>query len=194
MAVVVLDGLRNLYNSMRAQGIDRYRFAYQQGPVTFDVMFLIDESPYGLLFGAQGHNLSFEFKVERGFRVIHPQLDKADYATLCNLLGLQYDPNNRFSPAGFLQSFNDHIPAHANPAQKAEPHDVARVRRNVEEAHKVYFCGWRDNTVRGENVTDKNLHKTRELLGPKIADTCARKNISSCWTDIPGGKVDVTDP
>lgn len=194
MAVVMLDGLRNLYNSMRAQGISRYRFNYQRGPASFDVMFLIDESPFALLFGAKGHTLSFEFKVQAGFRVVDPQLDKPDYATLCSILGLQYDPNNKFSPGGFLRDFNNHIPAHANPTHKAEPHDIARVRRNVEDAHKIYFCGWRDNKPRGERVTPQNLEKTLQLLGPKTAASCAKKNVSSCWTDIPGGKVEVTDP
>lgn len=194
MAVVLLDRLRDLYNSMRAQSISRYRFSYKRGALTFDVMFLIDETPYALLFGAQGHNLSFEFQVQPGFRVVHPQLDKADYAALCRLLDLKWDPNNSFSPGGFLADFNPHIPATAVPSQKAGPHHVAQVRRNVEDAHKRFFCGWRDNKVRGERVTAQNLKKTRELMGPKTADTCQQKNISSCWTDIPGGAVAVTDP
>ncbi|MCG6542771.1 hypothetical protein MCB86_22095 [Pseudomonas sp. KSR10] len=44
--MVVLDGQRNLYN-------------YQRGPASLDVMLLIDESPFALLFGERtGQNKS----------------------------------------------------------------------------------------------------------------------------------------
>ena len=45
-----------------------------------------------------------------------------------------------------------------------QPKDIIRYTNNVEEKDKIYFCGWRDNTKRGDKVTKSNLYKTRKLL------------------------------
>lgn len=45
-----LNGLEPLYRSMRYQGIDRYRFRYRRNNVEFDIFFLIDETPFQLLW------------------------------------------------------------------------------------------------------------------------------------------------
>ncbi|MGD7175490.1 DUF6037 family protein [Ralstonia pseudosolanacearum] len=177
-----LGELAPLYKDMRAQKLDRIRFDYRHGRVSFDVFFFIDESPYLLLFGARGYNVAFEVEVRPGFE-IDPRLDNADFRALCNALGLVFNPDNRFSTKAFFETFAGHIPATVPADHEVKPQDVARFRRDVEEAHKVYYCGWRDNTVRGETVTDKNLLKTRELLGQKAYERCKSKNLSTCWTD-----------
>ena len=54
-----LDGLVELYKSMKVQGIDRYRFEYKCGRAVFDVFFFVDGSPFLLLFGVKAENFSF---------------------------------------------------------------------------------------------------------------------------------------
>ncbi|MDB0510053.1 DUF6037 family protein [Ralstonia solanacearum] len=177
-----LDGLAPLYKDMRAKKLERIRFDYRHGRVSFDVFFFIDGSPYLLLFGARGYNLVFEVEVKPGFE-IDPRLRNTDYKALCNALGLVFNPDNPFSPKAFFETFAGHIPATVPANHTVHPQDVVRFRRDVEDAHKVYYCGWRDNTVSGENVTEKNLRKTRELLGQQAYERCKAKNLSTCWTD-----------
>jgi len=164
--MLYLEKLRPLHHSMRSQKIERYRFEYLHGKITFSVFFFIDESPFVLLFGVKGHNFSFELKVYRGFNV-DTHLDNATHKQLCEALELRYNPNNPFSPSSFLTDFNQHIPPVAHPKQKAKPYEVIQYRRNVEEVDKKWFCGWRDNTIRNQTVTSENLYKTRVLLGER---------------------------
>jgi hypothetical protein len=177
-----LDGLIDLYRSMKDQLIDRYRFEYRHGKAVFDVFFFIDENPFILLFGAKGEAFSFEMEVRAGFQ-INPQLDSTTYKELCKVLGLEFDPDNPFSPKGFFDQFNQKIPHKANISSKAEPQDIAKYRSVAEEEDKVYFLGWRNNNIRSDHVSKENLMKTKDLLGIKAHIRCSAKNISSCWTD-----------
>lgn len=188
-----LEGLVPLYKSMKSQGIDRYRFEYRCGKATFDVFFFIDGSPFLLLFGVKAENFSFEIEVKQGFVIDH-KLDKETYKRLCEVLGLEYDPERPFSPWNFFSEFNGKVPALASPEQKAKPHDVAPYQSIVEEENKIYFMGWRDNYKRGTNVQESNLDKTRKLLGEQAYLRCKEKNISSCWTDQKSKAVDFTIP
>ncbi|TNI11214.1 DUF6037 family protein [Aeromonas veronii] len=179
-----LDGLVDLYRSMKDQGIDRYRFEYRHGRALFDVFFFIDNSPFILLFGAKGEAFSFDVEVKAGFN-IDPTIDSDTYKELCKVLGLEYDPNHPFSPKGFFVQFNQNVPHTASVNAKAEPHEIAQYRKIAEEEDKIYFLGWRNNDLRGERVSETNLAKTKDLLGHKAYVRCNSKNISSCWTDDP---------
>lgn len=178
---------------MKEQNFDRYRFDYLHGRVEFDVFFFIDETPFILLFGAKEYNLSFEFKVEKGFKVI-PYMNNEEYTALCNALSLTYDPNNRFSPKAFLEKFNVQVPKTAQNSGQPKPEQIAKYRRVVEEADKIYFYGWRNNQIRGDKVSPENLEKTRILLGNKAYDICKRKNISSRWIDKKENAVEFYSP
>jgi hypothetical protein len=101
-----LAGLSALYKKMKDDGEDRSKIEYAHGAVTFDVIFLIDESPYCLMFGAKGHNVSFEFSVTSGFTVF-PNIPKDAYRALCLALGLTYNPENPFSIKAFLEDFQN---------------------------------------------------------------------------------------
>jgi hypothetical protein len=169
---------------MQDQEIDRYRFGYANGKAAFDVFFFIDEIPFILLFGVKGDNYCFEIEILKGFQINLP-LCKEIYTNLCRILGLKYDPSNRFSPKDFFEQFNTFIPSIANKTSEAKPHEFAKYYPHIEEANKVYFLGWRDNKIRGEKVTPENLLKTRKLLGSKVSEMSLSKNISSCWTDDP---------
>jgi Family of unknown function (DUF6037) len=186
-----LDRLMLLYQSMKSEGIERYRFKYQVGKAVFDVFFFTDGAPFLLLFGVKAKNFSFELDVMPGF-VINPQLDRDTYRRLCQILGLEYDLDRPFSPWIFFSEFNLKIPQQALAEQKAKPQDVAPYRSIAEESDKVYFFGWRDNYKWGTEV--QNLDKTRTLLGEKAYQRCKQKNISSCWTDKEEAAVEFTLP
>ena len=188
-----LEGIVNLYQSMKSQNIDRYRFDFRFGKALFDVFLFIDESPFILLFGLKSENFSFEILVKQGFK-IDPMLDRDIYKELCRVLGLKYDPDNPFSIQNFFKEFDKSIPNQAFTAQNAMPHEVANYRSFTEEADKIYFLGWRDNTKREEQVGILNLEKTRKLLGKKAFDRCKKKNVSSCWTHNKEAAKDFTLP
>lgn len=179
---ITLTNLRPLYRDMRAKNTDRIKFSYTHGRVVFDVFFFIDETPFSLLFGAKQFNIVFELSVQPGFQV-DSYLTNEVFRALVKALGLTRDPNHPFSTGSFLADFANHIPTSTSGLSKPEPHDVALYRSDVEEHEKIYFCGWRDNKSRGEQVTQHNLYKTRRLLGEKAYQICLRKNLSSCWTN-----------
>ncbi|WP_213066116.1 DUF6037 family protein [Acinetobacter seifertii] len=189
-----LTGLVPLFQSMKAQNIQRYKFQFQRNKVVFDVIFFTDAVPYSLLFGACGHNFSFEIPVEKGFFINENQLPKEVYNKLTKVLGLKYDPNNKFRPIFFFEDFNKAIPSSAHPRNVPKPNEVAIYRQDVEEAHKIYFWYWLDHTVDGKHVTEKNLEKTRQLLGYETYLTCRSKNISSKWTANENLERELTDP
>ncbi len=190
---VVLEGLRPLYREMRQRDLSRCRFAYRRGRVNFDVFFFIDEAPFSLLFGARAHNLAFELTVRQGFEV-DTRIPNEQYTLLCRALELHFDPANRFSPKAFLLDFGAALPASLPPDAEPRPHELAVYRPTVDTRDGTYFCGWRDNSIRNVHVREKNLHKTRALLGIKAYEICRRKNISSCWSLDPSHAIKVVIP
>lgn len=179
---MILSGLKPLYKSMRSEEIERYQFRYSRNNVEFDIFFLIDTVPFQLMFGVLMENFCFWLDVEQGFR-INPQLETEKYTRLCKILKLKYNPDNPFSPTAFFQEFNNRIPAVANKSQTLKPDKIAVYERDVEEADKIYFVGWRDNDKRKYNVRPENLEKTERLLSYPARLFCEQNNISSCWTD-----------
>jgi hypothetical protein len=178
---------------MRSQNIERYKFQYKNGKALFDILFFIDESPFILLFGVKSENFSFELEVKNGF-IISTKLDNLTYKELCRVLGLTYNPNSVFKPEDFFVDFNRKIPATANTNNQPAPHDIAPYRSVAEDSDKIYFTRWLDNNTTNNHVTEKNLEKTKTLLGQKAYETCKRKNISSCWTDDPTKRRQITNP
>ncbi|MGG1518476.1 DUF6037 family protein [Paenibacillus oryzisoli] len=177
-----LDGIVSLYNDMRLSNLNRYRFGFTYNNVSFDVFFFIDESPYKLMFGVKAENFYFELDVKKGF-IIDPTLEREKYSELCRILGLRYDETNKFKPIYFFTEFNKKIPQKADKKNTPKPHEIAVYRKDVEEADKIYFMGWLDNTINGKKFTTKNLEKTRLLLGKDAYVQCKAKNVSSRWTD-----------
>jgi len=188
-----LDGIFELYKDMKSQKIERYRFDFKAGKAVFNVFFFIDGNPFKLLFGAKGESFGFELDVAQGFK-IDPKLDKSVYYELCRVLQLTYDPDNPFSTFKFFKQFDKAIPKKAQSRQPIESSEVAQCVSLAEEANKVHFTGWRDQTIRGNNVSPENLEKTRKLIGEKEYKTCKEKNISSCWTDEKTKAKKITHP
>lgn len=190
---MVLDGLRKLCSSMKSQDMDRYKFNFKYNNVSFDVFFFRDKVPFVLMFGVWVDNFYFEIEVRKGF-IISDGMDNDDYNNLLKILKLNPDSNSPFKPKYFFEEFNRSIPPHANINNRPKAHEIAYYKRDVEEANKIYFCGWRDNTIQSEHVSGENLKKTRILLGEKAYQRCIEKNISSRWTDNPSREIDYYIP
>lgn len=190
---LVLEGLKPLYREMRERNLSRCRFAFRRGRVNFDVYFFTDETPFSLLFGARAHNLAFELKVRQGFEV-DTRIPDEQYPLLCRALDLHFDPANPFSPKAFLLDFGAALPASLPADAEVRPHELAIYRPKVDTRDGTYFCGWRDNTIRNQRVSEENLYKTRVLLGLKAYEVCKRKNISSCWSLDPNHAITVIIP
>jgi hypothetical protein len=124
-------------------------------------------------------------QVHRGFE-IRPYIEPPEtFAALCRALFADAGSGRRFDALAFFEEFNRHIPARAKPDQVPGVDDVLRYYPDVEEADKRFFCGWRDNTAEGKQVTPGNLAKTRRLLGQRAHDFSQRRNHSTRWTHRP---------
>lgn len=177
-----MDGLARLHASMRQVGIERMRFRVRHGPLTFDGLFLADTKPYELALGALGHpDIALVFDVRDDY-TLKPYFGDA-YGPLAAALNLGAGTGQPLMPGDLLRALDAALPTTATRRDAATPTDVARVYRDVEDAHKVHFCGWRDNTIRGDQVRPANLIKTRRCFGQVAHDLCKRRNLSSCWTD-----------
>lgn len=177
--IMILTGLAPLHASMKSVGVSRFRFPYINGAGVFDVIFLSDGIPYRLLFGAIAANAFFTIEVSENY-AISTYLGE-DYYSLIKALDLRFREGEKFSPASFFEHFNTKIPSRASRGGTPTKEELAPFTRDVEEADKIFFCGWRLNS--GAHVTQKNLNKTALLCGQKAHDMCKTGNISSRWTD-----------
>lgn len=176
-----MTALAGLTARMEGAAVDRCRFRFRLHAGEFDVFFFVDGNPYVLALGAIGHNFYFEIKIDPRTYETPAVFDKEDYYSLCKILGLRRNPENKFTPSAFLQHLNDAIDGVE--FYPVTPRDLSPYRRDVEESAKIWFCGWLDNTTTGHHVTIANLTKTRRWLGEKAYLRCKEKNISSRWTD-----------
>jgi hypothetical protein len=168
---------------MRAAGLTRYKWRFDHGAALFEVIFIVEDNPWEILLGAIDKDFAIVLPVRPPFQ-IQTDLSREEYRALCKALELTYDPNHPFRPASFFAHLNDNAPQVVEPMLgRVRPQDVLYYRRDVEECDKIYFCGWRDNTARGETVSPGNLEKTRQAFGPTISKFCEQRNISSRWTD-----------
>jgi hypothetical protein len=62
---------------------------------------------------------------------------------------------------------------------------VAKYYDDIEESEKIYFIGFLDNNKLCHKVSDRNLRKTRLLIGEDAYYTCMKHNISTRWSALP---------
>lgn len=156
-----LDGLIQLYKSMRSQDIGRTKFRYQHNHLTFDCLFFIDVEPFELVMGCIGHNFAIFLEIEKGFKIepfINP---KSTFYDLLDALKTDKKSDNKFNPFKFFEAFNRQIPDSAKPRNTVKPQDIVKYVSNIEESDKIYFCGWLNNNLQGNQVSEKNLKKTK---------------------------------
>ncbi len=179
--MIKITCLERIYKEMRRQQLSQCVIPYCRKNVRFSVIFDTKSIPYVLYFGVVNQNLSFSFKVRPGFIIENAYLEKNKYDLLVKILKLEYDPNNKFSPRAFLESFDEAVPHHFKISQPTYKNRSV-IFRNVEEPDKIYFQKWLSHDKDGRNVTEQNLEKTRKWLGERDYYFCKRNNISTCWT------------
>lgn len=176
-----LNRLEILHQDMISQGIIKTRFVFNFRNLQFSVVYIADNFPHTFLFGCVAHNLFFVLNVNDRYEISTFLGD--NYPPLLNALNLNYDPNNPFSANVFFEEFSKIIPITANVANTPTMTDIAILSRDVEEAHKIHFCGWRPHDGVTSNARPGNLHKTLRICGSAAHDVCNAHNISSRWTD-----------
>lgn len=182
-----MDGLARLHASMQAIDLDRVKFRIQHNHLVFSGLFLADVVPYELALACLGHDLVLIFDVSRDYEIGAYLGDQ--YGPLAAALRNGAGRGNPLQPSVFLREIDAALPSSVVSGDRPTRADVVQVYRDVEEANKVYLCGWRDNDVRGECVSAANLAKTRRLLGQATYDWCKRRNISTCWADDPSREI-----
>lgn len=167
--------------------IDKFRFAYNK--VEFEVIVLIERSPYELLFGVIEHNFSFVLKLKKGYQL--EKLSDGIFYKLCEILKLKPGKES-FTSIEFLKYFAQRIPRYYS-GSRVQPHEIAPYKtKDVPEADKIYFCGWK--LYNDSNKHARNFEKTKKWLGDEAYNFCIEHNISSCWTDDPKMRKDYHKP
>ncbi|EKT3972901.1 hypothetical protein SL054_001277 [Flavobacterium psychrophilum] len=176
-----LSNLEQIYSGIKSENETYFIFPFVKNGIKFDVLFDIFKTPFQLHFLLKSSNLSFKVIVEKGFE-IKPNLDKADYKNLCNVLGLKYDANNPFKPHLFFQEFNNAIPNYNKRVVKNQEL-LPFYKLDIEENDKLFFDGFIEwNKLKnGKKVSEKNLEKTRILYSEHF-DYCKRENVSIRYT------------
>lgn len=174
---MVIREIGPLLSDMGKQGIKQEKIHFNYNNVRFEVIILLDQRPFELLFGLVGHNYSFILKMEDGY-VLEKISDKVFYK-LCDILKLK-PAKGIFTSFEFLRYFASKIPVKCS-RKKIEPHEIAIYKKNnIPDSEKIYFFGWGLHTRDGRDA--RNFDKTKELLGVATYEFCKLHNISSCWT------------
>ena len=163
---------------MRRNKVKQDKFSFRYANLQFQVIFLIEREPFELLLGVVDHNFSFTLCLHRGFEL--DEMPDDVYFYLRRLMKLQ-KCDEVLTSYKFMQYFASRIPKKYS-GKKVEPHEIAVYKqRNVPEAEKIYFKGWRSHETDGRHV--QNLEKTKKWLGNDAYEYCKKYNISSCWSD-----------
>jgi hypothetical protein len=179
-----LSGLKSLHEDMASKNEDSAIFPVAVRNKGFSCIFLSNVSPYLLFITSLGLDpFTMEFTVQSDYSIISYLGDK--YDLLRNYLDLHGKSNYPYLPNGFFTDFNSGIPTafHNRPPYTVKLLTASRTRE-IDEANKIYFCGWYQNPV-GKHVTPKNYEKTLLAFGKDTADRNMANNHSSKWTDNP---------
>ncbi|WP_373210595.1 DUF6037 family protein [Allofournierella massiliensis] len=170
--------IAQLYQTMKESGIGIDRFEFVFAGAKFDVVFAINRTPFELMFGCVGHGeCNFILTLQKGY-LLSPITDDV-FCSLCDVLHLNYK-NDGFSSYKFLQYVAKKVPRKCS-GRRIQPHEVARVRKDIPDSKKIYFVRWYPHNRDNKNA--RNIEKTRKLCGEKAAEFCERNNISSCWSE-----------
>lgn len=169
-----------LLQDMRRNKVKQDKFSFRYTNLQFQVIFLIEREPFELLFGVVDHNFSFTLCLHRGFSL--DDIPDDVYFYLRRLMKL-HKCDEVLTSYKLMQYFASRIPKKYS-GKKVEPHEIAVYKqRNVPEAEKIYFKGWRSHETDGRHA--QNLEKTKQWLGDEAYEYCKKYNISSCWSEHP---------
>lgn len=175
----ILNNLQDLHKTMRLKGEDSSRFSIKICNKSFSCIFLTDINPYRLYLFTLGENpIYFEFSIDENYI---PQSYIDNFSALLRYLEIKYDKNHTFKPNDFYEMLNKQLTKDI--VLERVPYtykiQIASHTREINEANKIYFCGWKTNA----NGKVRNYQKTLVAFGKEIADMSKKINKSSCWTD-----------
>lgn len=176
-----LTGLIPLYRNLIEKNSTYCVFTYTKNNIDFDVFFDIGCDPFKLGFLIIKSEFQLWIDVHKGF-IINTKLHQKDYLNLINILGIKYDPTNKFSTNQFFEEFNNRIPTNFRKKNKNDLIKLIRRAYEIEDDDKIYYKGlidWDKSTTRNRRY--KNLEKTR-LLYPGLYNQIKNRNISVIYT------------
>lgn len=153
------SALKILHEDMKVKNEERAIFPFTYNSKDFSCIFLTDIKPMRLYLSTLGKNpIVFEIEIDEKYCA---KTYIEDYKELILYLEIKYNPNHTFKPVDLFEALNNKIPKKFQRKPNcSEVVSVASKRRRVEEADKIYFCGWRNNPT-GYNVSEMNIEKTR---------------------------------
>ena len=200
--MTVLRNLKTLHDSMRSVRMARALFDWTHNGEVFRVVFITDDpdvdSHMVLMFTHGTGRPSFEKPVEvltgGAYAIRELFFDEPGvFDELRALFRTGRDSGHHLIPKELFEEFDKAIPTSAAQVRRPEPHEML-LRRDVEEADKIYFCGWRTYPTSGRRPSPENLWKTRVRCGEVAWKRCVKSHISSRWSDLPEKQVKYTPP
>lgn len=189
-----------LIRSLELTGETRLAFDFTRGPASFSVVVLAGRRPCKMLFGLRGGQFAFAIEIrwdpKRQCFWALDRFDAETYKGLCVALQLTYDPSNPFTPKSFFTDLDSAAPSSLAECRVPEPHEYPRSHELdlLEHPERRYFERWLPHTPGMKKPSPSNLNKTREYFGDRFYLDCKEHLISSCWTDDPARKQQVTPP
>jgi hypothetical protein len=179
---------------MKSKGIESAKFRYRVNNAEFEIFFTTNPELFELLFGYIGdENFAFTIAVKKGFNISPTIEPKEAYYKLIELLKIDSSSGNPFRPFDFFKEFNASIPIVAKEHSISSKAKYLRYARDVDEAHKIHFCGWL-RPGEGRHTTAANLKKTLDHLKYSAYLFCKKNGVSSKWTDVPAKEREYTPP
>lgn len=193
MSKLTFYSAKELAIDMQAKGVEKEHFAFTYAEQTLDCIFSKMDKYYELLVAV--HTLNFGFIVtliQSNTGNFIAEITDDDYFNFCKAMNLSYKGDG-FNSNTLLNLLSSHIP----PFSKGVKISYKEMRqytkcRYVDEADKIYFCGWNDHII--DKRKAQNFDKTEFYLGVTVANYCRKNNISSMWSNIPRDEKNLTDP
>lgn len=180
-----LDGLAKLSSHMGKNYIPYTIFNCTINEVEFDVYYSMSTNPFRLLIVQIGSQFTIDLQVEKGY-LIKSNLG-SKFSMLCKVLGLKFDPNNKYNSNKFFTSINTQIPSTANlyNGDKAKLYTYV-IKGKKERNEGIYYSHpirWTKRTRSNEN-SEKVFYWFSNLY--KIIKDFP--HISIAFTDQPSNK------
>ena len=176
-----MDGLIDLYTSMKEKGLDHTAFDYIHNNIKLYIFFDIETKPFRLLLIKKHSSITLLLEIHQGF-VLNTHLEREKYNILREILEIKNGSTTSFSTNKFFEELNSHFP------KEAKMHDLNKDKNiklaiskayQCEDAEQIYpyaFIDW-DRIDGNKSYSSKNREKTR-LLYPDIYKSIQNKNIS----------------
>lgn len=159
----------------------KFQFGFIYNNVAADALVFLHVTPYILAIATRDTNFYFEFELTKNFGVL-PIMPPKLYKDFLLAFQVKYDPNHKFTPRDFWTFFLSNIPSSITNTKYVNFKTIVKRNPNIEERNALKFIRFLPHGASGHKVTEKNLDKTRRLLGEQAYVRCKSENISTCWS------------